>query len=194
VDPCFSNWGITCPLRVSICPAGDFEWIREGCGGCCDYIWIQAIDVTGIPVWGVPITDYYIQACDPTTELCLCEMPILADSITDENGFTTISGPIAGGGCVGEGSPGLMLSICGQWILEEPLCAYPHCEPITIVSPDLNADCLVNLSDLALFGATYGKGCGHPDYNDCADYNDDCMISLSDLAYFGAHYQHTCFD
>ncbi|UCF04396.1 MAG: hypothetical protein JSV33_10675 [bacterium] len=194
VNACLTDWGTTCPLRVAICPQGDFQLIREGCGGCCDYIWVLARDAAGSPVWGVPVNDYYLQACDPTQELCLCVNPIIADSITNEDGFTTISGTIAGGGCVGEMSPGIALAVGGNFIVDEPLCVDIHCEPITIVSPDLTADCQVSLSDLAIFGFSYLKDCGHPDYNECCDYNGDCIVDLSDFAYFAMHYQHMCIE
>lgn len=188
----YADWGVSCVgMRVSICPQGDFELIREGCGGSADYIWIDVVDDNGNGIPGIPTTDFWLEAVDPTEELCLCENSFAADSVTNSSGRTTISGRISGGGCATTG--GLMLAVQGKFILDGPVCIYPHVEDIEIVSPDLNADCRVNLSDLAVFGFSYNKDCGEAGYNDCCDYNDDCHCNLSDFAFMGEHYQHTCY-
>jgi hypothetical protein len=192
VDECLSDAGVSCVgMQVSICPAGDFEFIREGCGGCCDYIWICAKDASGNGVYGIPWSDYWLNACDPAQELCLCANSVVADSLTNEDGCTTISGRIAGGGCIITG--GVYVAVQGKVIVDEPACTDVTCLDIEIVSPDLTADCQVNLSDLGVFGLSYNKAEGDPGYDPCCDYNDDDVCNLSDFAYMGAHYQHTCF-
>lgn len=77
--------------------------------------------------------------------------------------------------------------------MEHPACTEVSVRDIVIVSPDLTADCRVNLSDLAVFGLSYNKSSGDPDFNTCCDYNDDGSCTLSDFAYMGEHYQHECF-
>jgi hypothetical protein len=195
VDECRSDWGwgdVNCPVpRINICPQGDFEFIREGCGSDNDYIWVQVLDVSGAGISGVPWSDYWLQACDPAEELCLCANPVVADSLTNSAGMTTISGRIAGGGCVITG--GLYLAIQGKIVVDWPACTVIHCEIIIIVSVDLTADCQVNLSDLGVFGLSYNKALGDPGYNTCCDYNDDDICNLSDFAFMGAHYLHECF-
>lgn len=196
VDECLSDWGwgeVNCVVpRIAICPQGDFEFIREGCGYDNDYIWVQVKDSSGNGISGVPWSDYWLQACDPAEELCLCANPVVADSLTNSSGETTISGRIAGGGCVVTG--GLYLAIQGKIVVTiESGCITVKCVIIIIVSVDLTADCQVNLSDLGVFGLSYNKGLGDPGYNTCCDYNDDDVCNLSDFAFMGAHYQHTCF-
>jgi hypothetical protein len=191
VDECLSDAGTSCALRVSCCPAADFEFIREGCGGDADYIWVEIRDDAGVGIQGVPWTDYWMNACDELQELCLCAGPITADSLTNVNGRTTFSGRIGAGGCILTG--GMYVACQGKTIVDEPSCLDPTCINIVIVSPDLNVDCAVNLSDLSYFGQSYNLQLGDTGYNPCCDYNDDDWCNLSDFSYFGEHYQHECF-
>jgi len=193
VDNCLSDWGASCSgMRVSICPQGDFEFIRDGCGTGTDYIWVQVKDSGDNGISGIPWSDYWLQACDPAEELCLCANPVVADSLTNSNGETTISGRIAGGGCVISG--GLYLAIQGKIVVTVASgCVTVKCVIIIIVSVDLTADCQVNLSDLGVFGLSYNKQLGDAGFNTCCDYNDDDKCNLSDFAFMGEHYLHSCF-
>ena len=191
VDECESNAGTSCALRVSICPAGDFEFISGGCGGDADYIWVQIEDAGGNGIAGIPWTDYWMNACDVGQELCLCAQPIAADSLTNDLGQTTFSGRIAGGGCVLTG--GLYMACQGKVLLEQPDCIEDICIDMVVVSPDINATCKVDLSDLSFFGESYNKNLGDALYNPCCDYNDDDKCNLSDFSFLGEHYQHECF-
>jgi len=186
---CDIDWGVSCyGMRISICPQGDFELISEGCWGDDDYIWVVALNPNGDGRPGIPVTDFWLLAAYPDEELCLCTNSVAADSVTNSEGRTTLSGSFSGGGCARRG---LMLRVMGLIALE-PDCINPAVRDIVIVSPDLNADCLVNLSDLGIFGHSYNKDCGDSGYNDCCDYNDDCHCNLSDFAWLGEHYQHAC--
>lgn len=192
VDPCQSEFGASCSLRLSICPAGDFEFIYDGCGTGNDYLWLYARDILGNGVEGIPWTDYWLQACDPLQELCLCSSPFAADALTTDLGYAEISGRIAGGGCVL--TDGIYLAIQGKQVLDTGnSCLTVQCVDIVIVSPDLNADCFVNLSDLGIFGIAYNTALGHASYDPCCDFNDDTNCNLSDFAFIGEHYQHECF-
>ena len=144
---------------------------------------------TGIPC--IPCTDYWLQACDPAEELRLCTNPIAADSVTNSDGRTTISGPIAGGGCVPTG--GLAFAMQGKILVTYPACTDVTCHMITIVSVDITADCRVNLSDLDVFGQSYNKNLGDLGYNARCDYNDDGKCNLSDFSFLGEHYLDECF-
>jgi len=196
VDDCLSNAGVSCiTMQVTICPAGDFELIRNGCGGTADYIWIEARDAGNLPIPGIPWTDYWLNACDPLKQLCICVSPIGADSLTGANGRTTFSGRIAGGGCTL--SQGIWWAIQGKPILAKPCGSDKLCLSVIIKSPDLtgaggNPDCNINLSDLVPFGTSYNKNLGQIGYNACCDYNDDNKCNLSDFAFWGTHYQHKC--
>jgi hypothetical protein len=202
VDDCFSNAGVSCEnMQVTVCPAGDFEYIYAGCGGLTDYIWIQAMDSDSLPIPGIPWTDYWLNACNPLTQLCICVSPIAADSLTGLNGKTTFSGRIRAGGCALE--QGIWWAIQGKPILAKPCDTDKLCLDIVIKSPDLTGgptggpDCILNLSDLIPFGKAYNTYPGFPptptkEWNACCDYNDDNLCNLSDFAYWGTHYLHKC--
>ena len=188
VDNCLTIVSISCAsMRLSICPQGDFEWISDACGGPGNYIKIEARDAANNPVPGIPRTDYWLDSCDPMQALCLCCQPVIADAETDIFGTAYICGPVSGGGCVLSG--GIYVTVQGQVILDQPACISPTCLSIVVVSPDLNADCVVNLSDLAIFAMSYNTS---PVTNPCTDYNDDNICNLSDFAIFAMHYQHDC--
>jgi hypothetical protein len=196
VDICGSSAGLSCPsMRISVCPQGDFEMIKRACGGAGDYIWVEVIGICGGgPIPGIPLTDFWFDACDPAQELSLCTGGIVADSLTGANGRTTFSGLVRGGGCVLSG--GIWIAVQGQRILDYP-CATQRCLPIVVKSPDLTGaggipDRVINLSDLVPFGFSYNKYQSQHGYNACCDYNDDSKCNLSDFAYFGTHYQHRC--
>ena len=196
VDDCLSNAGVSCiTMQVTICPAGDFELIRNGCGGTADYIWIEARDAGNLPIPGIPWTDYWLNACDPLKQLCICVSPIGADSLTGANGRTTFSGRIAGGGCTL--SQGIWWAIQGKPILAKPCGSAKLCLNVVIKSPDVTGaggqpDCKINLSDLIPFGTSYNKNLGQVGFNSCCDYNDDDKCNLSDFAFWGTHYLHKC--
>jgi hypothetical protein len=193
VDPCLSSAGLSCTgMRVSVCPAGDFEFIRDGCGTGSDYIWIVALDGSGNGVEGIPGTDYWLDACDPAQELALCTVPYVADSLTNEFGQTTISGRMAAGGCIL--TEGIYVAIQGKVLEDEPECLVVTClTDIQIVSPDVTADGRVSLADFQPFGPTYNKGEGQVGYNACFDFNDNGSVTLGDFAFFAEHYNHECF-
>ena len=195
VDECLSDAGVSCTgMIVNVCPAGDFEFIREGCTGTggTDYIWVEVLDGGGVGIPNVPWTDFWLQACDPGQELCLCASPVAADSLTNANGRTTIGGRIAGGGCILSG--GMYVAVQGKIIVENyPTCDVTTCLDIQIHSPDFTADCSVSLADFQPFTQTYNKADPDPLYNACFDFTDDDAVSLSDFAFFAEHYQHTCF-
>jgi hypothetical protein len=194
--------GLSCAnMKLSICPYGDFEDIRKGCGQRNDYIWIQALDAESDPMVGIPTTDYWFGACDHAQQLYICAGAIVADSVTGRNGRTTFSGAIRAGGCVASG--GIWISIQGIIVTDPPNSLHPLCLSVIIKSPDLTGpsgmpDGMVNLSDLVPFGSSYNTAWGVSPppgkaYNPCCDYTDDNLCNLSDFVYFGLHYQHSCF-
>ena len=190
VDEVKSLAGTTCDMRISVCPAGDFELISKSCGGLTDYIWVEVKDAAGVGIAGIPWTDYWMNACDAGQELALCASPISADSLTNALGRTTFSGYIAAGGCIL--TDGMYVSCQGKVFLDEGTMLQ-ICLPIQIVSPDINKDLVVNLSDLTFFGLSYNLFETHPDFNSCYDWNDDGWVDISDFSFLGMHYEHACF-
>jgi hypothetical protein len=201
VDDCKSQVGTSCPdstMRISCCPQGDFGFFSTACLDDTEdgYVWVLALDSDSLGIADIPTTDYWINACVDTLELCLCASPIVADSMTNSEGRTTISGRLAVGGCVDLG--GVYIAIQGKQVLEEPGCVDPICLDIQIISPDLNRDCKVDLADLTFFGLSYNLDegedpPGNKKYDTCCDYNHDDKCNLSDLVFFGEHKEHECF-
>ncbi|MCX5753191.1 MAG: hypothetical protein NTW97_06030 [Candidatus Krumholzibacteria bacterium] len=197
VSDCRSTAGVSCPsMKISICPQGDFEQIRNGCGGTNDYIWIVVRDIDGNPIPGIPVTDYWMNACDAAQALYLCLNPIAADSLTGFNGRTTFSGDFRAGGCVL--TQGLCIAVQGLVLKSVyPDCATNLCLNVVIKGPDLTGPLsrpngIVNLSDAVIFGFSLGKIPGELGYNACCDYDGDNICGLNDLAAFNLHYQHRC--
>ena len=196
IDDCLSSAGISCvdTLEFSICPAGDFEFISRGCGGDADYIWVEVLNGGGVGIEGIPWTDFWLDACDPAQELCLCASPIAADSLTNSDGRTTISGRLAGGGCILSG--GMSIAVQGKPLYEEVspgVCVDLICLPIIVTSPDFTVDCQVTISDYDPFTDSYNLASPAPNYSKCFDFTNDDAVTLSDFAFFSEHYQHTCF-
>jgi hypothetical protein len=192
VDDVKSLAGTTNPLRISVCPSGDFELISDGGAvvGAFDYIWVEVKDAAGVGIAGIPWTDYWMNACDVGQELALCASPLAADSLTNALGRTTFTGRIAAGGCIL--TDGMFISCQGKVFLDEGTMLQ-ICLDIQIVGPDLNKDLVVNISDLSFFGMSYNKQVGDAGYNSCCDWNDDNWCDLSDFSFLGEHYEHSCF-
>jgi hypothetical protein len=205
VDDCKSTAGITgcAKMQLTVCPAGDFEFIRDACGtGITAYIWVTALDASSVPIPGIPWTDYWLNSCDPAKQLALCASPVGADSLTGANGTTTFSGRVAAGGCnaintIPVSTQGIWWAIQGKPLKVAPGCTVNYCLNVVVKSPDVTGaggppDGVVNVSDLIPFGTSYLKNEGQAGYNPCCDYNDDAKCNLSDFAFFGTHYQHRC--
>lgn len=209
VDPCASSAGISCArMQLNICPAGDFEYIGDGCLPLgAQYIWVIARNSCCEPITNIPWTDYWLGSCDPSLGLFMCVSPISADSLTGENGRTTFSMRVAGGGCnIPAGSltgQGIWLAVQGR-ILEAKPCLGSHlCLPVEIKSPDLArnyygfSDGRVNLADFAFLMNSYHTAWGVSppsgrSFNACCDFNDDNRVDLVDFAIFSDHYLHQC--
>ncbi len=190
----YCSTGLSCPgMKITVCPQGDFEPIRKGCGGTGDYIWVEIRDdYPNRPIPGIPWTDFWFDSCDAWQNVYMCTGMIVADSLTGANGRTTFSGLFEAGGCTLSGGIAIRylgVPIPGGWA--------DTCLPIVIKSPDMTGaggypDGIVNLSDLVPFGFGYNKNLGQAGYRACCDYNDDDKCNLSDFAFFGTHYQHRC--
>jgi hypothetical protein len=204
VDPCMSNAGITCTaMKLNVCPFGDFQLIRESCTGVgTQVIWAQAMDVDSNAIAAIPWTDYWVNSCDVALSLFLCGSPIAADSLTGLDGKTTFQGRLAVGGCnIPAGlltSQGIYIAIQSKAIKAKPLCTANLCLPVTIYSPDLIADGVVNSSDLTVFGTSFnciypGPYPPHKAFNACCDYtHDGTTVNVSDFGLFGTHWHHQC--
>jgi hypothetical protein len=196
VDDCLSDVSlVNCTaMQLNICPAADFDQIRTKCGGGTGYISIVAKDGADNGIAGIPWTDYWMDACDPGDDMCLCCDGVVADSLTNSNGETTISGFVGGGGCVLIG--GVYVAIQNKTILvyDGPGCPAqdPICLDIEIRSPDNVCDGVVNLSDYSAFVSSWALCSGQANYDECFDFIDNDCVDLSDFSAFATHWQHEC--
>ncbi|MCB1182618.1 hypothetical protein KDM41_04225 [bacterium] len=101
-----------------------------------------------------------------------CNGVSVFSAVSGPTGIVQFSAPM-GACCAGSAS---FVDVAGFQLAVVPL----------IVSPDLNADCRVDLSDLAAFAGLYSTGV----YNRCADFNGDGILNLADLTVFAIHFGH----
>jgi hypothetical protein len=181
VDPCSSDvlWMTPGTRCWFICPQGDAQTLSAG----SNVIWVQIADATGAPIENVIASDIWLVGC---TDLYLCSGSgsIDADSATNVDGFTTISGSMSAGGCELTG----VHVVCQGVLIGCP----PTCLNIVVVSPDLDANGLVDLVDFAIFAAAFNSASGDPNYDPCCDYDCDGDVDLVDFSLFAQHWQHTC--
>ncbi len=57
---------------------------------------------------------------------------------------------------------------------------------------DVDGNCVVNIIDLVLVAASFGKTPGSPGYNPAADLNGDGVVNIADLALVGSTFGQTC--
>jgi len=193
VDDCNSTVALVgCSnMRLNICPAADFNQVRDTGG----YIAIVVKDGSDAGIAGIPWTDYWMGACDPAYEISLCPGGLVADSLTNSDGETTISGFIGGGGCILSG--GVYMAVQNKTILDEtgdPNCTLgnPICLSIEVRSPDYITDGMVDLSDFTAFVSSWNVCAGAGSYNECFDFISNDCVDLSDFTAFAGHWQHEC--
>ena len=133
-------------------------------------ITLQLLDLSGDPVAGYPASEMWLESTSGA--MVLCPGGSIADHDTDQNGETTFSGPIQGGGSF-DPDNGDRMQVVGVWN-----CIYPLELEVYSNSPDMNGDLVVDLSDVVIF-AEYFYGT----YDYAADFHWDGLINLSDLVW-----------
>jgi hypothetical protein len=180
-DPCNSIYNLPEGVLFA-CPQGDGDPL--GPQGLTIEVFVR--DNTNVPIKGIPAEDFWLVGCNDLLELCGGSASIDASGPTDANGYTTIVGDLAGGGC---DSGGVRIVVQGT-VLGAGVCGTP-CIPIKVRSPDINGNLLVNLADFALFGAGYTSP--PKPYDECLDFATSFgIVNLGDFAKFGSHYNHVC--
>ena len=58
----------------------------------------------------------------------------------------------------------------------------------TLIEGDVNGNDIIDVSDLAIFGARYGFSQGDVDWDPRCDLNNDKTVDVRDLALLGANY------
>ena len=128
-------------------------------------ITLTLVDSNGDGIFLYPFQDLWLETSD--NGLAYCNGGTDADASTDENGQTTWTNPVNGGGC----SDGELVEI---YVAGSPLSGAGL--DITFNSADLNGDLAVNLADIVTFTQVLNG-----DYDYCADFNNDGAINLADI-------------
>jgi hypothetical protein len=186
INPCNSPVVYTgaTPECYFACPKGDTNnFVTEG-------FWFDFTinDIAGLPIEGIPFSDFWVVDCDGVRNLTYCPQPAVANNNTDVNGQTRMSlTTLAVGGCANGLTP-----VCQGYLLQQlvPPCTN-YCFQIQVRSADMTGDLVVNIADLGLF-ATYFPP--NP-YNECGDFDCGGAVNIGDLARFAFHFGppgHTC--
>lgn len=193
IDPCKSYCevlnagpsGGTCCLLV--CPQGDTDpFCDQGPGpgpGTGWYIRICVFEADGTPIPNIPPADFWLIDCDPLGDITLCagSASVAADSLTNENGYTTMCNSVmAAGGC----ADGLATVVQGFVLLDTTTCTTPICKDIEVRSPDIDGSLCIDIVDLSLFAASFPPQA----YDKCCDYNCDGIVDIVDLSLFAFHF------
>ena len=197
IDPCksYSEFVAVGPSPLQgpcyfACPAGDSDTFLDsgtlpGPGaGDGWYIRIRVREADGTPVPNVPATDIWIVDCDPVDDLVLCAGAASsnADSLTNAQGYTTMSvTTLAAGGC----AEGLAVVVDGTALLDSVTnCANVICHDIDVRSADINGDLCVDLADLSIFAQSFPPQF----YDPCCDFECNGVVNLADLGRIARHF------
>ncbi len=132
---------------------------------------VQLIDTNTDPIFLYPFEDLWLETS--LGNLSFCSGGTVADASTDENGDTTFSNPIAGGGYTDPSTEMTLVMVAGAPIAGGGV-------DVQFNSPDINGDLVVNLSDIVAFTQLLGGNFGdNPLF--AGDFNNDGVINLSDV-------------
>jgi hypothetical protein len=140
-------------------------------------IFVQLLDCNGLPIEGFPSQDIWVG--DPGIgEVWMCQNGSVADSNTDPEGRTTISGAIFGGGY---STGGIQVYVSGVPVgPPEPL-------PLNFISADYDGNLVVDIIDFGEFAADFGQiGITR------SDFAMDGKIDLSDFGQFAEYFGDSC--
>jgi hypothetical protein len=164
------------PHWVLVCPAGDGETLDALPGDSDATITVHLVDHFMYPVGFFPAADLWLEIAPPGPLVVACPGRMIADDMTDGYGVTTFSGPFQAGAC----GYGTMVVINGQPLVHPPL-------ELGFVSPDLDGDLVVDLTDVVQFATAYLHG-----YEPCCDFYHDGALDLTDVILLAQHLTHAC--
>jgi hypothetical protein len=192
VDPCSSTASVSCtdpPACLYLCPQGDAPPLNAlDFGGDCT-ITVRARDATGAPIPGMLAGDIWLIGCGDSLVLCGGSASVNADSNTNSQGYTTISGSPAASGC---DLAGISVVIQGVIVADPINCNNRLCLSLPAVSCDLPRalDGICDNVDFTDFGFNYQSP--PKPYDPCLDFSCDGLVDLVDFTAFGFHYFHQC--
>jgi len=178
------NWEYTEPVHVVVSPGGNGTPLTsaEFFGKVTTdatilvQLWYQD-DNPEDPQPPAPIPNY------PNEDIWLeipgvfqCQGGAIADGPTDSEGWFTFSLPLAMGGWSEPGGALPQIFVNGSALIDQD--GQIISPTLVVNSPDINADLMVNLTDLALFAADF-----HGGYSFRSDFFWDGVIDLSDVVW-----------
>jgi hypothetical protein len=170
--PEFDAW-MDQPGHVWVDPDGSglslLDAYGPGGAGADATIHIILRDWNDNPVVNYPAEDIWLDG-GSSTDFAFCIGGTIASGDTDDQGYTSIVGPFRAGGQIPPGTQPSVL-VAGDAIWNTDL-------PLTVNSPDINGDLVVNLADVAALTSALGT------YDWRMDFNDDGAINLGDIAIF----------
>lgn len=188
------NWEHTENVRILVTPGGngtllaaaDYPGGRQVDATIRVQLWIDDGD-TGTPnphaVANFPREDIWLEI----PGLSHCGWGVLADGPTDSEGWFTFSGPLDMGGWndPSEGPPVVNVMVVGSVLRQEDFS--PISPNILANSPDINADLMVNLTDVAIFAGDFFGA-----YAFRSDLFWDEAVNLSDVPVLAASIGEVC--
>jgi hypothetical protein len=176
---CAASAGIPDDVESTATSAGGFVLITpQGNGGSIANsgatVTVTVLDFGGLPVAGFPFQDIYLD--DPGDfSIALCQGGSVADANTNALGITTIGGVISGGG----NTVTTQVYISGTPLTQAPLL-------ISLVSPDITGDAVVDGVDFGTFGIDFGTSAFQ------SDFTFDGSVDLTDFGIFGVAFGEVC--
>jgi hypothetical protein len=150
------------PGEAVVCPAGDLGQV---------VVTVTVRNIYGDPLPGQLVNCYAVPV---SGTFCFCPGQDPQSSTTDVNGQAFFYYAFFGG--------------CGtlQWGADSGGIVFNPSNIITIASPDINGDCVVNLADFGQFAVNFLT------VNPCEDYDCSGLVDLSDFGTFAVHFLHAC--
>lgn len=142
-------------------------------------ITVTLLNPVGNPVVGFPLEDVWVESIDGGLQFCAT---VNADADSDASGVTTFSGALAvGGNTIVANGGGLHIMVLGSALVGSDL-------PLNVLTPDLDGDQVVGLSDTVLFVPLYTGA----SYDPAIDFYFDGVINLSDLVQYASGLNTAC--
>lgn len=163
---------IAAPSHVWVTPEGDgpaltAAYAQDGSGIVDATITVVLLDWNGDPIAGYPREDVWIDGL-ASLAFDFCPAGTIADTDSDAAGEMLFYSPLLAGGQV-HPDDGISIMVAGDTSTELAV-------PLSINSPDISGDLMVNLTDVAMFVQALG---GPYDWR--SDFNLDGVVNLSEV-------------